>query len=243
MKSKVFEEKVCDYGGYLIYHVTGKEPDLYEVWKNGKQVYTCDTEQEAIEWIDGLNESVRELAKVKKVRLLTNKILAGKDIRSSILESTCYLKEDDQEYWDYIHDYGDDEEREKAADYFDVTPSAFDYTYADFYELDESRKFEVGKKFLYTDKYGANHECTVLSKDLFDEYDYSDYAIGTMTFSYPTMGSPHKETVRIFKSEQGDSYGDEYFVSDTTKTKSGFGIASWAFPNRVIESKNIDIET
>jgi hypothetical protein len=45
------------------------------------------------------------------------------------------------------------------------------------------------------------------------------------------MGNPHKETVRIFKSEQSDSYGDEYFVSDVTKAQNGWGIASWAFPN------------
>jgi len=97
--------------------------------------------------------------------------------------------------------------------------------------LTETRKFKVGEKFKFKDKYGSWYECTVLDKDLFDEMDYDDYAIGTMTFSYPTMGNPHKETVRIFKSEQSDSYGDEYFVSDVTKAQNGWGIASWAFPN------------
>ena len=110
-------------------------------------------------------------------------------------------------------------------------------TIADFYtkigglieseQLKESRKFVKGEKFTFTDKYGVKHECTVLKKDLFDEEDYDDYAIGTMTFSYPTLGSPHKETVRILKSEQRDSYGDEYFVSDRKN-----GVANWVFPNR-----------
>ena len=52
--------------------------------------------------------------------------------------------------------------------------------------------------------------------------DYDDYAIGTLTFSYPTLGSPHKETVRLYKED----FGDEYFVSDVSSTggKSGFGI-------------------
>lgn len=93
--------------------------------------------------------------------------------------------------------------------------------------LKESRKFVKGEKFTFKDKYGSTHECTVLSKDLFDEMDYDDYAIGTMTYSYPTLGKPHKETVRILKSEQRDSYGDEYFVSDRKN-----GIANWVFPNR-----------
>lgn len=91
----------------------------------------------------------------------------------------------------------------------------------------ESRKFVKGEKFIFTDKYGSTHECTVLDKNLFDEEDYEDYAIGTMTFSYPTLGNDHKETVRILKSEQRDSYGDEYFVSDRRN-----GIANWVFPNR-----------
>ena len=48
------------------------------------------------------------------------------------------LREDDQEYWDYVamYDYGvpgHEEEVEKAADYFDVSPSAFSELYADFY--------------------------------------------------------------------------------------------------------------
>lgn len=88
--------------------------------------------------------------------------------------------------------------------------------------LKESRKFVKGEKFTFTDKYGAKHECTVLDKELFDEMDYDDYAIGIMTYSYPTLGKPHEETVRLYKED----FGDEYFVSGVSSTggKSGFGI-------------------
>ena len=61
-----------------------------------------------------------------------------------------------------------------------------------------------------------------MDKELFDERDYDDYAIGIMTYSYPTLGNDHKETVRLYKED----FGDEYFVSGVSSTggKSGFGI-------------------
>lgn len=39
----------------------------------------------------------------------------------------------DREYWDYIRTYGSRAEQEKAADYFDVTPSAFEDDYDDVF--------------------------------------------------------------------------------------------------------------
>ena len=194
-----------------------------------------------------------ELKESNLVACAVKKILLGESVRQ-VVDQVKRLYEDDQEYWDYVHTYdygipGHEEEVEKAADFFDVSPDAFAETYVDFFELDETsahvdgflkesksltetRTFKVGEKFVFKDKYGSKHECTVLKKDLFDDMDYEDYAIGTMTYSYPTLGEPHKETVRIYKSEQSDSYGDEYFVSDVTKANNGLGIASWVFPNR-----------
>lgn len=44
----------------------------------------------------------------------------------------------EEEYWNYIHTYdygvsGHEEEVEKAADYFDVSPSAFEETYDSYF--------------------------------------------------------------------------------------------------------------
>lgn len=39
------------------------------------------------------------------------------------------MSDPDAEFWNYISAYGSDEEKERAADYFDVTPSSFEYDY------------------------------------------------------------------------------------------------------------------
>jgi hypothetical protein len=119
------EEKVTEYRGYSIYRVEDKDLDDFEVWKDGKCLGSFDTEEDALEFIKG---ELGEMKKVSSVQI--NKILEGASVLS-------VLKEDDQEYWDYVHTYGSHEEKEKAADYFDVTPSAFEETYADFFELDK----------------------------------------------------------------------------------------------------------
>ncbi len=41
--------------------------------------------------------------------------------------------DNERDYWNYIHSCGDPEEIEKAADYFNVSPSAFEETYDDFF--------------------------------------------------------------------------------------------------------------
>ena len=137
----------------------------------------------------------------ESISSITTAILNGTPVREALLSSIDLksMNEDDQEFGGLIGSQ----------------------------HLKESRKFVKGEKFTFKDKYGSNHECTVLDKELFDEMDYDDYAIGTITFSYPTLGKSHEETVRILKSEQGDSYGDEYFVSDRKN-----GIANWVFPKR-----------
>ena len=83
-------------------------------------------------------------------------ILNGTPVREAVL----LFNEDDAEYWNYVHMYGDEEEREKAAEYFDVTPSAFDETYAQFRDesLDEAKTKDLSG--IETDDYqnrGGNY--------------------------------------------------------------------------------------
>lgn len=150
------EEKVTEYRGYSIYRVEDKEPDNFEVWKNGKQVASCESDQAAFEWIDSeLDE--------KKLSHVVNQIVEGKSLYAA-------LNEDEEEYWNYASDCyyrngENDEVVQKAADYFDVSPSAFDEDWYSFHRddmidsddefdaLDEAKDFEAELKKFETDDY------------------------------------------------------------------------------------------
>ena len=122
----IAEEKVSEYKGYSIYRVSDADKDDFEIWKNNKKVMSCETDKAAEEWIDSQEEGISETL---------NAILAGKSVREVLLSpiSSKSMNEDDQEYWDYVRVYGSEEEREKAADYFDVSPSAFDEPYSSYF--------------------------------------------------------------------------------------------------------------
>lgn len=43
----------------------------------------------------------------------------------------------DEEYWNYLHTYGSEDEIREGCEYFDVSPSAFEEDYNSFYDLDK----------------------------------------------------------------------------------------------------------
>ena len=65
------EEKVIEYKGYSVYRVATADQDDFEIWKNGKKVGSCETEDAAIEFIDDAldcEEKIQLSAKVQSVK-------------------------------------------------------------------------------------------------------------------------------------------------------------------------------
>ena len=67
---------------------------------------------------------------------VSGECIEGRNLRNG---TKRLIKEDDQEYWDYVHNiytrYGDEsDEVLKAAEFFDVSPSVFKYDYYSFHD-------------------------------------------------------------------------------------------------------------
>ena len=75
---KLVETKVTDYKGYSIYRLEKKFHDDFEVWKAGKKVVVCETEQAAKEWIDSQCDE-------SKINRIVNGIIEGKSVRKSLM--------------------------------------------------------------------------------------------------------------------------------------------------------------
>jgi len=74
------EEKVTEYLGYSIYRVSGADHDDFEVWKNGRKIISCETQEAAEEYI---NDTV-DVTEQRYRKEAVDKILSGVSIREAI---------------------------------------------------------------------------------------------------------------------------------------------------------------
>ena len=81
------EDKVMEYKGYSVYRVATADQDDFEIWKNGKKVGSCETEDAAKEFIDDALSCEEQIKLAAKVYLVKEGLRKGSSVRKSLNES------------------------------------------------------------------------------------------------------------------------------------------------------------
>ena len=139
---KVKRESVSESAEFIPFNV------LSEIFTEN---FDCQVLSSASKWLceGSFSVSSKEPIAIDQVNRLIREAGYGQVLHGTFDQECVYeftgksvLQEDDKEYWNYVHTYeygvpGCQDEVEKAADYFDVSPSAFEEDYDSFFETDE----------------------------------------------------------------------------------------------------------
>lgn len=205
-ESNLKESKLEDYKGYQFYWVT-KDPQngVVEIWKNGQKVMEVPSEKEAEEWVDELEESKRQ----KKISSISNKILSGADIHSSLMEA---LEDEDD-----LDTLG----KESIRILKDITGLTWNYD------------FEFGDLWCFcTDNIPA--DVTVSNTD----NQWSVFANDDKVGSFNSLEDAAKKASEIIKKAE-DDWADEYVKQHPEVDPSSISVSDLKNEQRLKEEKSL----